>query len=131
MADPICTRDSLISGSACFKNLDAHDRKALLIYFKVVELAGILGPDYVAQIGPGGDLNTDAAEYKTMSDFDVEVAKVVIASNNAIAVDPTTPTNIQTLMEAIKCLQNFDDSTLDRMHLFVECNLGRHKDYPQ
>lgn len=131
MADPICTRDSLISGAACFKNVDAHDRKALLIYFKVHELFGITGTDYTAQLGPGGTLNTDAAAYNTMSALDLELAHLVIASNNAIALDPTTSTNIQTLMEDIKCLQNFDDVTLARMLLLVECQLGVHKDYPQ
>lgn len=104
---------------------------ALEVYYKAKQLAAIGGTDYTAGLGPDGSLNTAAVEFKTMNEFEVELAHLVIDKNNAVAAGATISSDIQTLMSEIKCLKNFDVPTLERMNLLLDCKLGRSKAYPQ
>lgn len=122
---------NFISAAACFQNLDASEQKALMVYLKVKELAALGGTDYTAQLGHSGTLNTAAAAYKTMKDWQVNLALLVIEQDNANSAGAEISTNIQTLMDEIKCLNDFPDATLDRMDLLLTCLLGRHAALPQ
>lgn len=122
---------NFISESACFQNLNETQQKALMVYLKAKELAELGGTDYTAQLGHSGTLNTAAAAYNTMADWQVELAHLVIQQDNANSAGAAISTNIQTLMDEIKCLEDFSNSTLDRMDLLLTCQLGRHAAYPQ
>lgn len=121
---PVCTLDELVSGSTCFKCMDSHQRQALMVYLKVLQLAAIGGTDYTAQMGHGGLLNTDSAAFKTMTFEDRWLARLAILSNNAEAAGATIPATTPLLMDAFDCLLCFDQNALDRMDLLLTCELG-------
>jgi hypothetical protein len=130
MANPTCTRDTLVASSKCFtvKNLEPHHRDALLVYFMVKELAAIGGTDYSAALT--STLLTDSvALAKTLNADERSAAVLAIAYNNAVAAGASVSTNINTLMGNIKCLVNVPD--LEAMKLLLLCKLGVHKSYTQ
>jgi hypothetical protein len=129
--ETVCLMSNFISASACFQNLNERQQRALMVYLKAKELNALGGTNYTAQLGPSGTLNTAAAAYNTMADWQVRLAQLVIEQDNANSAGAAISTNIQTLMDEIKCLENFPDATLDRMDLLLTCLLGRHAAWPQ
>lgn len=131
MANPTCTRASLIAASACYNGtrLSAHDQLARRVYFDMLQLQAIGGTDYRSAIA------TLATAANTLScgfqpdNFDA--AELVIAGNNATAAGATLPATQSALAEAVKCLENYSDFQLEQMKLLLYCQLGRGKAYPQ
>ena len=127
---------------ACFRGqtLDPHQRKALMVFFMASELKGIGGTDYTALLispASGGLLGDTKALFDEKSSLDdvgarnIGTFELAIAQASAIAVGGTAAASIQDRMQSIKCLQNVNESLLDRMILFLTCQLGVHKSYPQ
>lgn len=132
MANPTCTVDGFQTTGACFQNMTPTQRLAAIIYFNSLELAANEGTSYT--LGVNGTLLADAVSYNTMTEDQIQVANVVIAYNNAVSAGATPPdanTGIQDLQEQIKCVENFGPRMMQQMKLLLECQLGRHADYPQ
>lgn len=140
MSNPTCTKASL--NIFCFRgyNLDPKRRLALLVFFKASELALIGGTDYrnlLTSGAPGGLIGDTMAlmDEKTSKD-DIGYREVIgtfelaIARNTAVAAGLADAT-IQQRMVSIQCLLNVNTDMLRRMVVFLDCQLGVHKSFPQ
>ena len=143
MANPTCTTASL--NLPCFDDtlLSPFLRKCFLIYFKSAELAKLGGTNYMTLFtnpAAGGLVEDTVAFADEKVSIDnigkryVGTWEVAIAFNNATAAGFSAGTGAAlnaTAMTQIKCLMNCNEALLDRMNLFLECQLGVHKAYPQ
>lgn len=127
---PTCTRATLISGAACFREpvLSLHEQQTRKVYFDLLQLAAIGGTDYSAAIATlAVDANTLTCGFQP-SDFDGSA--MVIKYNNAVSAGASVPTG-QSLAAAVKCLKNYSAFQLKQMQTLLDCQLGRAKSYPQ
>lgn len=131
MANPVCTRDSLIAGYACYQNLNPRDQLAVKVYLKAQELAAIGGEDYTAELGPGGALVEDASAFSTMAPWQIALSHLTVLTNNAEAAGADISDDIDVIASEIECLKNFNEKMLNQMDLLLSCQLGVSKDYPQ
>jgi hypothetical protein len=128
---------------ACYRGnvLNRRQKQALIIFFMASELKAIGGNDYTGHlVTPGAPSLLDGATQllgKTSLDDigglpeNIGAFEVAIFLNNAKAAGANIAPNIATQMQLIKCLENVDDLTLRRMYIFLLCQLGLHKAYPQ
>ena len=117
---------------ACLRNLSSHDLIALDVYLKAKELAALGGTDYTAQLGNGGTLAQAAACIKNqLTPYQRNLALITIDAENAIDSGATIPSAQADLIDAIKCLKDFDSTTLKAMNVYITCLLGRHAPWPQ
>lgn len=131
MANPTCTRASLIAGKACLNGtlLDAKAKLVRRVYFDMLQLAAIGGTDYSSAIAT---MNVDANSLSCgFKPDDFAAAELVIASNNATAAGASVPSTKATLAAAVKCLENYTPEQLRQMQLLLYCKLGQAKAYPQ
>ena len=130
MATPVCTVASLTTGAACYKKFGAEERKSILIYLNVLELAAIGGTNYSAQLGGGGTLITAAMCYRHLDNptCPPSAFKLVLAYNNAInaTASPVSNTDVAAIGTAIACVNDFSPADKAAILLFLECSLGRH-----
>ena len=133
MAVPVCTVSSLVEAAACYKNFNSEERKSLLIYFNVLELAAIGGTNYSAQLGGGGTLQDAALCYRHLDNptCPPSAFKLVLAYNNALSAGAVPATTNDLLAAAIACNVDFSMADKAAQLLFLECSLGTHMDYPQ
>lgn len=140
MANPTCTKAAL--NLACFSNynLDLLNRKALMVYFKAVELNAIGGTNYLNGLisGASGGLIGDTTGFldeKASKDLigrrQIGLFELATAQATALAASGQSAASIATLMQNVRCLRNVNESMLDSMILFLDCQLGVHKTYPQ
>lgn len=131
MANPTCTRATLISGMSCLSGnlLSPHDKLVRRVYFDLLQLAAIGGTDYSADI-PGMNVDANSLTCGFQPD-NWSSAELVIASNNATAAGASVPSTKDTLATAVRCLDNYTDEQLKAMQLLLYCKLGRGKAYPQ
>ena len=125
----VCDIDTFASSGACYKRFDKHQRHAIRVYLKVIELAALGGTDYTAELGPSGALNLAAAAYNTLTAEQREIALLTILEDNAISAGSAEDT--QDIEDEIACLKNFGPDALARMELLLDCLLGRHAAIPQ
>lgn len=139
MANPTCTKAQL--NVACFRGLTLNplQRKALLIYFYAAQLNAIGGTNYLTGLISGmaggliGDTKALMDEKSSVDDVGTRMVgtfQLAIALKNAEALGVASA-SIQVRMQNIKCLINVNESLMDRMLLFLECQLGVPKSYPQ
>lgn len=139
MSNPVCSIASL--NLACFRGqvINQHQRKALMVFFKASELNAIGGTNYLnGLISPaaGGLIGDTVALFDEKSSKDnigcrhVGTFELAVARNTAVAAG-VADANIQIRMQSIKCLYNVGENMLERMILFLDCQLGVHKQYPQ
>jgi len=106
------------------------------------ELKAIGGNDYTGHLTtPGAGSLLDGATQLLGKTSDDDVGSVegtgigtfelAIYLNNAESAGANIAPDIATMMQYIKCLDNVDDITLQRMMIFLLCQLGRPKSYPQ
>lgn len=129
MANPTCSNTQFVDDATCYQKhiLNARQQKALLIYAKALELAAIGGTNYNAVLAT--TLVDDAPCWLTE---DQKIAgRVNLAFVNAAAAGATVPSDLDDKMAAIKCIMLVDPEKLDAMDLWLTCQLGRHKAYPQ
>ena len=133
MAAPVCTVANFATAIACYKNFNAEERKSILIYFNAVELAAIGGTNYVAQLGPTGQLQADSVCYKNLflQSPDPDLEYLVIAYNNAVNAGGSPASTPDTIATAISCNKNFSPNDKAAQLLNLTCQLGCHKAYPQ
>lgn len=130
-SETACTRDTFTEDVGCLQNFNSNERKALMIYFNVLELAALGGEDYTGELGPDGALVEDSACNNTLNPYQKELALLLVNQNNASDAGATVPSTNSGLAEAIACLKNQPPAMLDAMLLLVQCQLGRHAAYPQ
>jgi hypothetical protein len=126
-----CTRATFTDDVGCLRVFNLQQRKALLVYFNVLELAALGGEDYTNQLGPDGSLVQDSKCDATLDPEAKQLAALLINQNNASDAGADVPTDPNELMAAIACLQNQPPNMLDAMALHLQCLLGRHAAYPQ
>lgn len=130
-SESACTRAHFTDGVACLVPFDSHQRKALLVYYNVLELAALGGTNYIAQLGPTGTLQSAAACNLTLDPTQQELALLLINQGNADDAGATLPATQIATADAIACLKNFPPAMLDAMYLTLQCLLGRHQVMPQ
>jgi hypothetical protein len=102
----------------------------LNLYAKILELDAIGGTDYTTALTT--TLLTDAASVICgMTPEQRLAARINLAFTNATAAGAEVPSTMKLKLEAISCLVNVDDETLDKADLLVTCKLGVHKAYTQ
>jgi hypothetical protein len=105
--------------------LSRIQQKALIIYAKVLELAAVGGTDYSSAIST--TLVSDALSTTCgMNDGDLEAALVNINFLNAEAAGATVPASLNAKMNAVRCLIAVDEALLNKLDLFLTCQLGEH-----
>ncbi len=143
MANATCSTASLTI--ACYQGTVQNNlsRKALMVYLMAAELKGIGGTDYTSNLtGPaaGGLLGDTIINLGDSGTADVRdkfgyreigLYELGVQHNNAVASGGTTSVSIQTRMQQIVCLLNVNERTLDMMMVWLACNLGVHKSFPQ
>ena len=129
-SETACTRDTFTADVGCLGNFNSNERKALSIYFNVLELAALGGEDYTDELDNGA-LVEDAACLNTLDPQQKELALLLVQRNNADDAGATVPSTQDGLASAIACLKNQPPAMLDAMLLLVQCQLGRHAAYPQ
>lgn len=131
MANPVCSKSTLVASKACYdgKRLSDHDQLVRRVYFDMQQLAAIGGTNYLSSVSTlASAANVLSCGFK-QDDFDS--AEVAIAANNATSAGATLPATQPALAEAVKCLENYSDYQLKQMKLLLYCALGRGKSYPQ
>jgi hypothetical protein len=120
-----------MAAAGCFRNppLDSHNQHAMLIYFMAAQLKAIGGTDYTTSLST--TLMTDARCLHDLTPGLLDAIAIVIEENNANSAGAALSTNIQTLMQSIKCLKNVPEDWMFIMELYLRCQLGRGKAYPQ
>lgn len=132
MANPTCTKDTLITSATCFFNFSNHDRAALQIYFDSLQLTAIGGTNYT--LGSGGTLSLASICYREFESNPFRPPspyQLAIAYNNAVSAGAVPASTPNTMATAIACLKLFPDADLAAMQLQLYCALGRAKSYPQ
>ena len=132
MANPTCTRDSFVAGTACFKNFNFQERASILIYLNAIELAELGGTDYT--LGSGGTLEDAAQCLVNLAGnpfVSPSVYYLLVAANNATAAGATIPATQAAYAEAIACNKLFSMADLAAQMLHLACSLGVHKTFPQ
>ena len=138
MPNPICSVASLNSPCLGGDVLRGNDPLALKIYFMAAELVGNGGTNYLTATpklttpGAGGLLDASVQMSNKASLDDLAQFELAIFQSNAVysgGLAAATP--IKTLMQDINCLRNMNADALQRMYLFLLCQLGAHKAYPQ
>jgi hypothetical protein len=86
------------------------------------------GTDYTSALST--TLIADAVTLaRTMNPSERRTAIMSIYRQNAVAAGATIPNPINEIVEAVECLQNYQD--LDSVELLLLCKLGVHKAFPQ
>lgn len=131
MANPTCSKSSLITSATCYFNFSSTERAAIQIYYDALQLAAIGGTSYT--LVSGGTLIAAAICYR---DFQIPFSspspyQLAIAYNNAVSAGASPAATQALLATAIACLANFPTADLTAMQLQLYCSLGRAKAYPQ
>lgn len=132
MAAPVCSTTSLVTNAACYtaSSISPNTRKALLVYGKALELAGIGGTDYTAVLST--TLVKDAVQLVPgITPDEIAAARVNMQFLNATSAGASVPATLAAKMAIIKCLMNLDPATLEQADLLLTCKLGVHKAYVQ
>ncbi len=130
---PTCTKASLVAASAGFRQqtFNSIQQLALEVYFRLKTVAAIGGTDYT---GPTGieDLAQAATDvFRDVGEDQRQAMLLAILGNNATASGAVISEDLDTLKEAIACLDIYDRDMLERMNILLQCESGASKDYPQ
>jgi hypothetical protein len=132
MSNPVCSATTFNTNASCYDLgvLNPAQQWALLVYFKVLELAAIGGTDYTAALKT--TLQTDTA-CPPISEPEIMAAQVNVAYNNASAAGASMPATVSAALTLSACLQYVPGGVprLERINLLLDCKLGKHASYPQ
>ena len=98
-----CNVNVLGNAASCFKDkcMSEGDRKAIMIYARIKNLAAIGGTDYSANLQ---QLMIDSATWRKRAEDELRAIAVYIALENAIQDGATINLNVNSLADAAKCL---------------------------
>ena len=130
MANPTCTTATINATQYGRLAINPIQQKALLIYAKVLELAAIGGTDYILELT--GDLLTDTVAPPNTTDG-IRAGNVAIAFANAASAGASVPTTLSDKLAVCKGLLHVPGGCdrLDQIDMYLNCQLGRGKTYPQ
>ena len=133
MANPVCTRASLVEAVPCLRDkLTPRQRKLAQIYFMANELAAIGGTNYLSGMSTGKStpaILSDSVAFRTLNIAEVETADIQIDYLNASNNGGSPAANTSDILADVACLQAYDN--LDSIYILLKCALGRHAAYPQ
>lgn len=139
MANPTVTAAVLANDAGTYRSplLNSHQRRALKVYGKILELAAIGG-------GADGTDYRDATDkkYTTLAEAaqtlqpgatmeTIEAAQVAIQFTKVTAASGTAPADVHAALLAIPGLLAADDLMLAKMDHVLDAKLGVHKAYTQ
>lgn len=136
MSNPTCSATTLITNATQYRQyagVSPQQQLALLNYAMVLQLNAIGGTNYTPGSAKGLDglvQDTMSIECGTSPDEEM-AARVSIAFANAQAAGAVIPANASVALTNIARFSNRDETTLKMVNLFLTCNLGVHKAYPQ
>lgn len=127
---PNCTISDLAEQNPGFgrQGMNPKQQKAALLYMMVLELAAIGGTDYRSTMAT--TLISDAKSLEKLNPDQRMVAMIQIARNSASLNGATVPATPSLVNEATACCVQAAPN-LDLLILWMTCQLGRHKVYPQ
>lgn len=98
-----CNVNGLLKAATCFQDkcMSEGDRKAIMIYARIKNLAAIGGTDYSANLQ---QLMIDSATWRKRAEDELKAIAVYIALENAIQDGATINLNVNSLAAAAKCL---------------------------
>ena len=132
MANPTCSNNTLVINAAKYRLpvIDPIRQKALTVLAKVYHLKGIGGTDYTSELT--GTLLTDTVAPPSLPE-DVAAARVAVAFANATSAGGSPPSTLATQLAAAKALIHVPGGLerLNQIELYLDCALGRSKNYPQ
>lgn len=134
MANPTCTRDTLKASAACLGGnvRDSHKARVLKVWFMAKQLAAIGGTSYLTSATTIGTMKDDANGLTCgFQSDDMRSAALAVELNNAVAAGASVNTDKDLLAADVACLDNYNDSMLEKMELLLRCKLGVAKAYPQ
>lgn len=131
MADPICTKASLVSRSAYFADivLNPTQRLAMEVYLMSLQLDAAGGTDYTTDFRVLNEAATDL--FRDVGESQRDAFFMAMLSSNATNAGATVPANPTLVESGVQCLQCYTPEQLERMKLALFCQLGTSKAYPQ
>lgn len=99
-----CDVNGLLRASSCFmdKCMAEGDRKAIMIYARIKNLAALGGTDYSSNIK---QLMIDSRQWRQRAEDELKAIAVYTALENAINDGASINLNANALAKAAKCLQ--------------------------
>jgi hypothetical protein len=134
MANPECGLTKLVDDASCYACLSPAQKKAAIIYYRLLALAANGGTDYDTATFPSELVSDANALFRikgTIDLFDSPLltALVAIAAKNAENAGAVLPASVSDLEPKLTLLLNAPN--LDIIWLWVECSLGTWKAFPQ
>ena len=134
MANPSCGVSFYDPGCSQLTNITTKQLKAQIVYLMAVQLMAIGGTDYTNNLAQTlyQDSQTGTIGFDKPHVMSAEADIWLNQANAALAAGPggTVP-GFQDRMAIIACLQTIPELDLDKMKLWLLCNLGRSTPYPQ
>ncbi len=98
-----CNVNGLLRAATCFQDkcMSDGDRKAIMIYARIKNLAAIGGTDYSANLK---QLMIDSATWRKRAEDELRAIAVYMALENAINDGASINLNVNSLATAAKCL---------------------------
>jgi hypothetical protein len=134
---PICTTASL--NVACFRgyNLTRLQKLAFKIWYATNELAQNGGPNYTTHLSDGvvgggaTNLLNDSVQLFDHWDRDaLDAAEVAIYFNNAVNAGAIVSNVPNTVQNSIRRMEQISEDRLRKMLIYLECQLGAHRNPP-
>ena len=99
-----CNVNGLLKAASCFQDkcMSTQDRKALIIYARIKNLAALGGTDYSNNLAA---LMKDSITWQKRAKDELEAIAVYMALENAINDGATINLNVNSLAAAAKCLK--------------------------
>jgi hypothetical protein len=133
MSNPTCTTASL--NVACFRGykLTRLQKLAYKIWFASNELSVIGGTNYTSLLtkGSGSLLNAAVQQFGHWDRDALDSAELAIYYNNAVNAGAEISNNPNVIQTFVRRLEQVNEDDLMKMLVVLECQLGRHKSYPQ
>jgi hypothetical protein len=127
---PTCTTASL--NIACFRGhkLTRLQKLAFKIWYAANELSTIGGTNYTSVLST--TLQSDAIALFQRWDRDaMDSAELAVFYNNAVAAGASVSADPNSVVNNVRRMENISEDKLMKMLVYLECQLGRHKTYPQ
>lgn len=129
---PSCSTASL--NVACFRgyNLTRLQKLAFKIWYMTNELAQNGGPNFTTNLTD----STTSLQYLSIQQFDhwdrdaLDAAEVAIMYNNAVNVGATVSNVPNVVLPSIRRMCQIPEDRLRKMYVYLECQLGAHRNPP-
>lgn len=134
MSNPQCGVSFYDPGCSQLTNINIKQLKAQIVYLMALQLMANGGTDYTQTLATQlyQDSQTGTIGFDKPHVMSAEADIWLNNANAALAVGPGgTAPGFQDRMAIIACIENIPELDLDKMRLWLLCNLGRNAPYPQ